>query len=319
MCCSLFAIIFSISMFIAACVKFNKSNLLKINFPTDQSGRTCGYDLPGHPYLYLLSPFSTVPYNPLTQDLSLRLCVSSCPTANDTLIECHPTRTLSCSDPRAMLYSSHPEVNRLGGYCIPDDTNTYNKAMYNYNLKEKVNFMRAYDTVRMSVAIALGLGVLMMVFVQCWPRLLGWVVVILAVVAGVVLAVLMIVDNGPSLAGNKGLAVAIGVLLVILAVGLALNLFWLKYSIRISGIFLEYSTRFLSTNKFIYWWIPIFLLMSLGLVALTMFEALAFSSSVAPVLDHDDVYWNGPGVTFSVVLVFVQFVWGISFLRDACK
>lgn len=191
--------------------------------------------------------------------------------------------------------------------------------MYSYNLKEKINFMKSYDTVKLSALIALLLGVLYMLLVQWTPRMMEWLVVVFAIGSCLALAILLFADASPSIAANKGWAVAIGVMLVVIGLGLVLNLIWLRYGIKVSGIFLEYSTRFLSHNKFMLWWIVVFLLMGFALVALTMFQALAFSSSATPVLDRDDVYWNGPGLTCGLVLVFVEFIWGISFLRDACN
>lgn len=58
--CTVFAVLFSVGLLIAALICLNRAHLHKITFPTDSDGRTCGGDLPDHAYIYLSNPTSSV-------------------------------------------------------------------------------------------------------------------------------------------------------------------------------------------------------------------------------------------------------------------
>lgn len=183
-----------------------------------------------------------------------------------------------------MLYNSTAEVNRLGGYCIPTDKYLYSRALRNYNIKEKLDFIQSYDNVKISLGVALLMGVIFLVLVQCLPKTMSWLTIALAAVGCLVLAVVLLCDKSASLRAYHGWIVFISVLLLLLALGLVLNLLWNSYSVKVSGIFLDYSARMLRQNCFMLAWLLVFLLLSAALVALTIFEYLAFSSRPAPIL-----------------------------------
>lgn len=225
---------------------------------------------------------------------------------------------MQCNDSSIMLYDSKAEVNRLGGYCVPTDKYLYSKAIHHYNIKDKLNFIRSYDNVKISLGVALLLGTVFLALVQCMPKTMSWLVILLSAVGCLILAVLLFRDKSPSLLALGKWVPFLGLLLLLFAVGLIFNILWNRYTIKISGIFLDYSTRMLRQNWFLLAMVLLFLLLSFGLVALTIFEYLAFSSRPAPILEKDDIYWNAQPVNFGIILVLVQFIWGLSFLRDAC-
>jgi len=218
-----------------------------------------------------------------------------------------------------MLYNSTAEVTRLGGYCIPVDKYLHSRGIHNYNIKDKLNFIQSYDNVKISLGVALLLGLVFLLLTQCLPKTMSWLTILLAAVGCIVLAGLLLWDKSPSLTVLGRWIPFIAIVLLLLAFGLILNLIWNIYSIKISGIFLEYSTRMVRQNCFMLAWILLFLLFSFGLLALTIFEYLAFSSRPEPILESDDIYWNAQPINFGIILVFIQFIWGLSFLRDTCK
>jgi len=84
--------------------------------------------------------------------------------------------------------------------------------------------------------------------------------------------------------------------------------------LRLQGIFLEYARRFLHDWMAVYAYIPLFMLFLAGLIALFMFQHLAFSSKGVSNSDLWD--FSNPGVLG--VLNIIEFIWAFQFLRDAC-
>lgn len=58
--CTVLCLLFVLGTFLAACFMLNLNSLYQINYPTDAEKRTCGHQLPQHPYLYFTSPQSNV-------------------------------------------------------------------------------------------------------------------------------------------------------------------------------------------------------------------------------------------------------------------
>ena len=92
-------------------------------------------------------------------------------------------------------------------------------------------------------------------------------------------------------------------------------LFFYSNQIKLQGIFLEYARRFLLDWVMVYAYIPLFIFFMAGLIALFMFQHLAYSSRGVSNSD----FWNfaNPGVLG--VFNILEFIWAFQFLRDACK
>ncbi|MCB0368407.1 MAG: hypothetical protein KDD45_02950 [Bdellovibrionales bacterium] len=88
-----------------------------------------------------------------------------------------------------------------------------------------------------------------------------------------------------------------------------------RNEVRLQGMFLEWARMFLHDWIAVYAYIPLFMLLMAGLIALTMFQHLAFSSHYSYGTD----LWNftNPGVLG--VLNILEFIWAFQFLRDACN
>ena len=81
------------------------------------------------------------------------------------------------------------------------------------------------------------------------------------------------------------------------------------------GIFLDYAKRFLSECPNTFAYIPVFMLLALGLVALIVWQHCCFSSQSASNRNFFD--FNNTG--FWEILNILEFIWGFQFLRDACN
>lgn len=78
---------------------------------------------------------------------------------------------------------------------------------------------------------------------------------------------------------------------------------------------LDYARRFLSENPYTFLYIPVYLLFTLGLIALFVFQHCAFSSRGTTSMSFFN--WANPG--FWGILNILEFIWAFQFLRDSCK
>jgi hypothetical protein len=66
-------------------------------------------------------------------------------------------------------------------------------------------------------------------------------------------------------------------------------------------------------------YIALFLVLSFGLVVLCVWQFIAFGTLNPPYLSKGDLYFTSYQNVFLQVLNAIEFIWGIQFLRDACK
>lgn len=112
---------------------------------------------------------------------------------------------------------------------------------------------------------------------------------------------------------------ALKILLLIIVFGLAVIAITMavmyRNALRLQGIFLDYSRRFLVEKNSTFLYIPIFMILTAGLFALFIFQHAAFSSKQHSNRNFYD--FSNPGLLGW--LNIMEFIWGLQFLRDACK
>lgn len=112
------------------------------------------------------------------------------------------------------------------------------------------------------------------------------------------------------------LKIIIASLCFLAAIILILMLCFYANERKFQGLMLDYSKRFLTERPHTLLYLPLFLLLGAGLTALTFWQALSFASSLGT---PGSSIWNlFNGGIWSILNLF-QFIWGIQFLRDACK
>lgn len=79
-----------------------------------------------------------------------------------------------------------------------------------------------------------------------------------------------------------------------------------------------YSNIFLKENPLLFAYIPIFILLSFGLVVLCIWQFIAFGSYHKPEYYKGDLYYSSGQSIILQVLNAIEFIWGIQFLRDSC-
>jgi hypothetical protein len=152
-----------------------------------------------------------------------------------------------------------------------------------------------------------------MTFVHCFPRIAPLVAFVLAIILLIIVGVLAIISKEVLLGGLlKTLVVIICFALVIILIAI---ICFYNNEIKFQGVLLDYARRFLneSPNTFLY--IPLFILLTIGLIALITFQHCAFSSSK----NSSSNFFNFQNPGFLGILNILEFIWGLQFLRDACK
>lgn len=93
--------------------------------------------------------------------------------------------------------------------------------------------------------ISLGLGLLWMILVQCFPKTMIWVACILAPILLVILGIVLLVNSGTRLSSSTGWAIILGIIAFVFA--LLLMYFACRHGkqIKTCGIFLQNATLML--------------------------------------------------------------------------
>lgn len=113
--------------------------------------------------------------------------------------------------------------------------------------------------------------------------------------------------------------IGVKIFALIVVFGLALIVIFMavlyRNALRLQGIFLDYARRFLAEKVSTFAYIPIFLALTAGLFALFLFQHAGFSSKV----HSSNNFFDFSSAGFLGWLNLIEFIWGLQFLRDACK
>lgn len=178
----------------------------------------------------------------------------------------------------------------MGGYCAPNSESARNKLIDNLNLQEKWTFLNTYDVIRFSLLIALMVGILWMVIVHCLPKFAAIWAIFLGSITLIAAGVILLIDNAQGWNGGDIWRIVIGSILIVFGVIFFAMLCIYKRRIKITGVFLDYATKFLGKHPINFIYIPIFILLLAGLIILCLFQYLAFSSQAEPEAKDSDIY-----------------------------
>ena len=150
--------------------------------------------------------------------------------------------------------------------------------------------MNTYDIIRLSLAISFAMGILWMALVQCIPKIMA----VFAILAGSLIlvgaGVMLLVDNPNGWQNYGPIKYIIGAFLIVFGLIFFITMFLYKRRIKLTGVFLDYAGKFLVQKPVNFIFIPIFIILLLGLIVLCLFQYLAFSSSADPVIKDNDIY-----------------------------
>jgi hypothetical protein len=212
------------------------------------------------------------------------------------------------------IYSASINFDRLGGFCAPNDQFAQEKLIKTANLESKWGFLEIYDSVRLCIVIALVVGLFWSQLVQCFPRGMTAIATVLSIVSLGVMGIILLLDNS----GSSILKICVGVILITVAVLFTFFLCFFRKRNRLTGVFIDWSTRLAKERVSYYFFVLLFILMTAGLIVLCLFQHLAFLSSSEPLPTEGDLFLKLTPNTILFVLNIIEFIWGLQFLKDSC-
>lgn len=157
-----------------------------------------------------------------------------------------------------------------------------------------------------------------MVLVQLCPRYMAGAAIGIGSLVLLVSGILLLADNATGW-GDAGIwRILIAIFCIFFAILFFVMLFLYRRRIKIAGVLLHYAAKFLGERPINFIYIPIFLLLTVGLIILCVFQYLAYSSNSDPEPRDDDIYLHTRPNPILTILNIIEFIWGMQFLKDSC-
>lgn len=245
-----------------------------------------------------------------------------CPSGRKDRLHCKSAGGLDCGSAKVYATEGSDSTHirnaaRYGNYCLPRDEQLKSKILEGAGMSARQGFVNAWDTIWFAFWLSLGLGLAWFLLVQFLSRVANLTAVIGGGIALTTLGILLFTYPTSHHAGLK-----VFVALLALVCGLVLFLCaWLyRTQLRLNRVVLYHSTRLVASNSAMLLYIPAFILLAFGLIVLTTFEFLSFWSIPTPQFIAEKPFYkaSGAGYAFLSVLVFIQFYWGLVFLKEFC-
>lgn len=169
----------------------------------------------------------------------------------------------------------------------------------------------------MSLLIALGLGCLWVLFVQCIPRIMASIATVCAILAVGAIGILALIGK------IKGTSPVVTLILGFVLIGIALMFacFLCFYRLRhkLVPIFLDWASKYFKEHCATFVITFVFVLLTGGLVVLCLFQHIAYISHSPLLKVPGDIYLQLNPNVLLFILNIVEFIWGLQFLKDSCK
>lgn len=115
--------------------------------------------------------------------------------------------------------------------------------------------------------------------------------------------------------------IIVGILLLIFGISLFILLFYFNQDLRVCGIFLKHACYVVKSKLVLFTAIPVFIVLMTILLSLFLVQLLAIWSSANMVFEPRDIYIDPQGnhSVLWTVFNFIMLLWGLEFLKHACK
>lgn len=110
---------------------------------------------------------------------------------------------------------------------------------------QRAGFIESYDTIMVCALASLVVGLVYMVSVQFCPKVMHYAGIILGGLAPIGLGVWILLHRSHYFEGLKGLRITIATILLICGTIMLLCLIMFRRYLRVSSVFLQYSTKFI--------------------------------------------------------------------------
>lgn len=159
-----------------------------------------------------------------------------------------------------------------------------------------------------------------MLLVQFFPQFAHYASILVGSFATIGLGVWVILYRSAHFDRLRGLTTTLAVVLIVCGAIMFLCLLIYRRYLRVSAVFLNHSTKFISDRPTTLIFIPLFLVLTAGLITVSAFEFVAVWSSDIPKFVKNRVFYipQGKGSIILSVLILIQLYWGLAFLKELC-
>jgi hypothetical protein len=198
---------------------------------------------------------------------------------------------------------------------VPTNQKLKEKFLQGTGLEGRQSIFDSLGKIKLGFLGALAIGLLFVTLVQLFPRFMNYFTVIAGGLLLIALGVSLLVY--PAYLFPK-LKLAFGILSIVFGVILASSLWFYRTQLKINGIFLYHATQVVRSNCNIMFYIPLFIIFAVGLLALSFFEIGSFWSMATPSVGKSGPFLEvaGADYTYLTVLALIQLWWGMSFLKE---
>lgn len=202
-----------------------------------------------------------------------------------------------------------------GQICLPKDEKLRDQYTANSKFTRGIDFDGVKKTLFYTFIIAVGLGLFRMTLTHCLPRYSPVIAFVVAIILILVFAILSFATSLVSSLLGGLWSIIFGILLILLALILVFMLCMYSNEIKFQGYMLEYAVKFLNQNPHTFVYIPVFILLHAGLVALILWQHSCFSSYFMGSAN----FWKLSSSGILDILNILEYIWGLQFLRDSCN
>lgn len=243
----------------------------------------------------------------------------SCPTSAAKPLSCKKTSKINCEFGSAVQYYDTEAVqNDYGFFCLPKDQGQRKVLMDQMQSYSRDLYYNSLFTIYKCLVIVGVISVLYMLFVQCCPRIMNRVAVVIGALAliGFTVTVLLYPSHINSM--TRWIVFGLALILVLILVCTIAKYFttW-----ALNGVFLDYASKFLCARLYAFVLPIVFLALGAAFYFLQLLQYKAFWSFGELRFDPSiDLYHHIKNPTKNIILsIFqiIQIIWGTMFLKEA--
>ena len=165
--------------------------------------------------------------------------------------------------------------DRNGHFCLPKKEELRSQLYHNAQLNNRDTLMNSFEAIVICMISALGISIVYMILVQFWPEIMNKVALIIGIV--LMTSIFLCICFYPTDYTKSKIAIIFFyLLLLVTTVG---TLWKNRNNIEIHGIFLQYSTRMLTSRLYVFLYIPLFMVILTLFILIVIFEFKAFWTS----------------------------------------
>jgi hypothetical protein len=82
---------------------------------------------------------------------------------------------------------------------------------------------------------------------------------------------------------------------------------------------MNHGNKFLKSDCLVWGYIPLFLVLTFGLIVLIVWQYIAFGTAYPSTYNPNDLYRQSSHCIPLQILNAIELIWGLQFLRDACN